>query len=232
MSSKIHTVMQYTEMNLGNGISNTSVTDCKWVHKSFGGVGTAFTPNDPLLRPSTHRSPSRSTLINWLSKMCRINGLTTPRLQSWSSSLRLGKPRQAPPVASSCGIATNVYPGRFSGLCFISLIRADSAKLLWGSALTANYRNLPCLLIENNGLKWASAAGGDCTDLYTFHLNMCKTVECTHAYLFRKKNDTVERTFYIRAFGRCFIRECIQDLRVFSSWRSNPCTIILIIKKI
>lgn len=142
-----------------------------------------ITSNGPQLTDHSLRTP-----INWLSKMCRINGLTTTVCESWSSGWRWGGPppmpahNTPPSFASSCGIATNLYPGHLRGLCFISLIWADSAKLLWGSALTANYRNLPRLLIENNRLRWASfARGNNCMDLYTFnlHLNMWKIVKCT-----------------------------------------------------
>lgn len=94
MSDQICTVMQSVTHRNESMKIHQCLSDCKWVHERLGG-SEPFTPDDSLLRPSTHRSPSRSTLINWLSKMCRINGLTTPRLQCWSSGLRLGKPRPA-----------------------------------------------------------------------------------------------------------------------------------------
>lgn len=131
-----------------------------------------LTPN-ALLQLTDH---SLRTPINWLSKMCRINGLMTPVCESWSCGWRWGKPppmpahNTHPSFTSSCNIATNLYPGHLRGLCFISLIWADSTKLLWGSALTANYRNLPRLLIENNGLRWASASQGGMTAWIFIHL--------------------------------------------------------------
>lgn len=140
---------------------------CMWGFESPG-TRAPFTPSPQTASSSPQLTDhSLRTPINWLSKMCRINGLTTPVCESRSSGWRWGRPppmpahNTHPSSASLCSIATNLYPGHLRGLCFISLIWADSAKLLWGSALTANYRNLPCLLIENNGLRWASFARGE-----------------------------------------------------------------------
>ncbi len=66
--------------------SNTSVPEPRDLSGLY-----PITPNDPQLTDRSLRTP-----INWLSKMCRINGLTTTVCESWSSGWRWSRPPPMP----------------------------------------------------------------------------------------------------------------------------------------